>query len=699
MKRINKTVLIVILIVTLMIRFAGDTLFFIIDSLGSPASIVWKVFTTLIILIPVYFLFFNDKQIKYTEYSDKSDELYFNKIFRLSIISSGLFIIYLFLNYYGIQKLIEFNLIDLIICELFAVYTLISGLFILQFLYEWLSIRRHKKTTLYLIILRNVLFYFVIVEFLTTTFKSLDKPVVSVLSLLMLIFTAYVILVLAKKNQWIAILPRSQKYKLLWFSLFAMIITLSVSNIAFLSGTAMNISLIFLMPGSASFIAVTFGIATLYFLRIFLSTVASLPTSYIVERQTRELSSLTELNKIVAETIDLDELLNTVARLALNSTRGLAAWIELYSNDGKITISAVQNISEGQINTIDKTSVLENIFKSIEKPLLIDSIFENKEIASLNWSVIPSARALLAVPLHSGGNKIGTLCVLCTDEYGFESDDVKILKAFSDNVSIAIENARLLKDSIEKERYKRELMLAREMEEKLLPQVLPDILNYSVSAFSIPADEVGGDYYDIVYLKNGKPCLLIADVSGKGISAAFYMAQLKGVVLALARESTGAADILKKINYTLYKSIEKQMYITIAALVIEDSDGNITFARAGHMPVIFKDGNGVREYIPKGIGVGLADNSIFDAHIEEVSLKLLPDDIVLLFTDGVNEMKNSRNEEFGVESLKSMLYEKQYHNLIDFSFEIKNMISQFLGNEHQRDDMTVVTLSFNGGNF
>ncbi|MFA6571850.1 MAG: SpoIIE family protein phosphatase, partial [Bacteroidota bacterium] len=266
--------------------------------------------------------------------------------------------------------------------------------------------------------------------------------------------------------------------------------------------------------------------------------------------------------------------------------------------------------------------------------------------------------------------------------------------AFSDNVSVAFENARLVKDSIEKERYKRELLLAREIEEKLLPRILPKINNYSLSAFSSPAEEVGGDYYDLVHLKDGKPCLLIGDVSGKGISAAFHMAQLKGVVLAVAPESSGASDILKRINATLYGAMEKQMYITLSAVVVNDENGNITIARAGHMPFLFKHNGDITSILPKGIGIGLAEKSFFNANIEETDCIMQKGDICLLFTDGVNELQNHKNEEFGINSLKQVLRYEIHKNIENLLSDIRIQLKNYSGNVPPHDDMTIVALEF-----
>ena len=241
------------------------------------------------------------------------------------------------------------------------------------------------------------------------------------------------------------------------------------------------------------------------------------------------------------------------------------------------------------------------------------------------------------------------------------------------------------------------MFLAREMEEKLLPGVLPEIEGYSIAAFSIPATEVGGDYYDIVTLKTGKKCILIGDVSGKGMSSAFYMAQLKGVVMALAPESLSPSDLLSKINQTLFNNIERQMYITLSAISINDADGNISFSRAGHMPVFIKINEEIKTFQPNGIGIALTGSKLFNRNIEEVNIELSKASACIMFTDGINELRNSVNSEFGFDSLKQILKNSVYNSRAEsLIIEIKNNIESFLGNNIPHDDMTVVVLVYHG---
>jgi serine phosphatase RsbU (regulator of sigma subunit) len=302
------------------------------------------------------------------------------------------------------------------------------------------------------------------------------------------------------------------------------------------------------------------------------------------------------------------------------------------------------------------------------------------------------------VPLFSGDEKIGNLYVIHNDEFGFEQDDVKVLSAFSDNVSIALENSRLVKESIEKEHYKRELMLAREMQKKLLPQELPETRNFTLGAFSLPAEEVGGDYYEICRLADGNICLLIGDVSGKGMTAAFYMAQLKGVALSHAPQTNDPRELIIKINSTMYGSMEKQMFITMSALTIDPDKRIIKIARAGHMPAFISKGDKVEVVQPTGLGIGLAPGELFDRKIDIYTSEFEPGDSCLLFTDGVNELRDGGGRDFGYEPLEEIMLKNDYESAEKLIDNVIDRLREFSGNKPPHDDMTVVAVMCNKNN-
>jgi serine phosphatase RsbU (regulator of sigma subunit) len=251
---------------------------------------------------------------------------------------------------------------------------------------------------------------------------------------------------------------------------------------------------------------------------------------------------------------------------------------------------------------------------------------------------------------------------------------------------------------MEQERYERELRLAQEIQQRLLPDRLPEVCGFQLSAYSSPAFEVGGDYYEAVTLKNGNACVLVGDVSGKGISAALYMSVVKGIVLAVGRESNSPKELLERINEGIFGEIDRQSYITAIAVEIDATNSVLRVARAGHTPLAVRQKGKVSLITPKGFGIGLVKSSTFNAVLEQVDVPVTTDDACLLFTDGVNEATNQAGEEFGMENVLEILSHNYEHSQ-PLTGELLRSLLQFSGGIAQHDDLTFVAIVCrDGGN-
>ncbi|MBM2816027.1 MAG: hypothetical protein HW421_2789 [Ignavibacteria bacterium] len=694
--KFNRIYLIIAAVLIGLARMAGDFFIQIFLNPDNSIIIVWKFVTFALFSSSVLVFIFSQPIKELHQFEGNFEDDFFRDLVKLILLSLGLITGGLFIPERAFEHEVANNLFWLLISDVFTMYGIICGLIILHFVYKWLLIFKHKKTSTNIRILSFALGYFFIAFFIRDVLNLRENQVLSSLNKILFIIISVLLFFTAKKNSWIALLPRRGKLRLVGESLLGIIVSIIIFSYSRSdSGSLAKIFAVFL-PGSSSILSIPILYVIIFYSRLFLSALASLPTSQIVERKTSELSSLAYLNRIISETIDFENLINTVTKLALQVSNAAASWAEFYDKKtGEVTVTSAQIISLELIKDIHKRYNISEFFKKIKKSELISSVTENKEIYYLAEQRI--AGSLIVTPLCSVNDRFGTLVIVSPEEYGFEFDDIKIMAAFGDNVSVALENIRLVSEAVEKEHYKRELMLAQEIQKKLLPQEIPPIEKFSVSAFSIPSEEVGGDYYDILYIKDGRPCILIGDVSGKGITAAFYMAQLKGVVLSVAKEATGAADLLRRVNSTLYGAMEKQMYITMSSLVFDSADNSIIFARAGHMPTIIKSAKCTKLITPNGIGIGLAPQKIFDSHLDETRIKLYHGDVCLFFTDGINELKNIDGEEFGYEQLSEICENESSCNAKSFLDNLQIQLSEHVGTAHAHDDMTAVAIIFNDG--
>ncbi|MFI5007899.1 MAG: PP2C family protein-serine/threonine phosphatase [Solirubrobacterales bacterium] len=253
----------------------------------------------------------------------------------------------------------------------------------------------------------------------------------------------------------------------------------------------------------------------------------------------------------------------------------------------------------------------------------------------------------------------------------------------------------LLREQVEKERLEEELRIARQIQMSLLPaQGLAPLAGVRIAALCLPAAEVGGDYYDLLPLSETRMGVLVADVSGKGTSAALYMAELKGLVLSLSRIYESPAKLLSEANRILSANMDARSFITMTYAVVDTAARTLRYARAGHNPMIHLDARTGRTRVltPAGLGLGIDRGDRFDQILEEAEVPLVSGDIFLFFTDGLSEAMNVKAELFGEGRLRTILEEGEGLSSDDLKAMILDEIRRFVGEADQHDDMTLVIL-------
>jgi serine phosphatase RsbU (regulator of sigma subunit) len=253
----------------------------------------------------------------------------------------------------------------------------------------------------------------------------------------------------------------------------------------------------------------------------------------------------------------------------------------------------------------------------------------------------------------------------------------------------------LMREQAEKERLEEELRIAREIQMSLLPGgTLSTLPGMRVAALCIPATEVGGDYYDVLPLSDTRMGVLVADVSGKGTSAALYMAELKGLVLSLSRIYDSPARLLVEANRILAESMDSRTFVTMTYAVVDTAARRMRFARAGHNPLIHLEARTgeTRVLTPPGLGLGLDPGEGFERILEEQEIPLAPGDFFLFFTDGLSEAMNEGAELFGESRLRRILEESEGLTSEQLRSRILEEVELFVGDAAPHDDLTLVVL-------
>jgi len=261
----------------------------------------------------------------------------------------------------------------------------------------------------------------------------------------------------------------------------------------------------------------------------------------------------------------------------------------------------------------------------------------------------------------------------------------------------SIEN--LLQTAAEKKRLEEELRIARQIQMSLLPRGPIEVPGLAITALCVPAREVGGDYYDFFNVGDRRIGVLIADVSGKGTSAALYMAELKGLMLSLSEIYQSPRQLLLEVNRILSENLDTRSFITMTYAVIDLNEGLLTFARAGHTPLIYLSGEGdanvAQVLAPSGLVVGLripgAAQKFADL-LEEDSLPLNKGDVLVFYTDGITEAMNANSDLFGDSRLGGLITEHGHLDAADLRERILREIESFVGAADQHDDMTMILI-------
>jgi len=298
----------------------------------------------------------------------------------------------------------------------------------------------------------------------------------------------------------------------------------------------------------------------------------------------------------------------------------------------------------------------------------------------------------LAVPIVSGSRIDAVLLMGRHSPQAYGPSDLRALEAAASQVALMLENAKLSDRIVEQERLRRELMLATEIQKRLFPEKAPEMAAVELSGVCVPARGVGGDYYDFIELDGGRLGIALADVAGKGIGAALIMSVVQASLRSLAHSNGDSlASLASQINRLLHRSTGSSSYATFFYAQIDEKNKRLLYVNAGHNPPYLLRGNGageIEELAASGTIIGMFPESQY----EEAVLQLRSGDVFLVFTDGVPEALNPRDEEFGEDRLKSALRELAQFPVDEMASRLLQRLKNWIDDAAQYDDLTFVLM-------
>ena len=286
-------------------------------------------------------------------------------------------------------------------------------------------------------------------------------------------------------------------------------------------------------------------------------------------------------------------------------------------------------------------------------PLLIEDAARDPRVPRFRSEFL-QIQSILLVPMRFQNTVLGVLVVVNRiDDAPFIQADLNLLQALADQASVTIYYAKFNEELDKKRVLDDDLRVARRIQMALLPTKIPQAPGLEIAAFSMPAREIGGDFYDFVAIDDEHIGLTIADVSGKGVTGAILMSICRSVFRAHAPGCLSPGSVLKAINRIIIGDIHEDMFISMLYCILNTRTAEITLACAGHPRPLLMSAEG--QAVPveaAGVAIGLVDTDMFDRRLQEANVKLQPGDLWVLFTDGITEAMNAEHKEWGLANLQ-----------------------------------------------
>jgi phosphoserine phosphatase RsbU/P len=401
------------------------------------------------------------------------------------------------------------------------------------------------------------------------------------------------------------------------------------------------------------------------------------------------LRTLVDASKLINSSLDPETLLAsilTVAREELGVERGTLYFVDAERREiwAKITGSDV-----GEIRLPFGQGLAGSVAATGEAVILHDAYSDRRFDRTTDVRSGYRTRSMLCVPIYSREHQVvGVLQLLNKTTGSFGKLDLDFLASISDHMAIAMENARMHLEIVEKQRMERELQLGREIQSRLFPDAPTGISGVEISAISVPCFEVGGDYYDFLTLPDGDLGLVIGDVSGKGVSAALIMSSMQAALRVAAAIEQDLAHIVSRLNALLFQMTGGRKYVTLFVGRFSPATGELRYVNAGHNPPFVSDGSLLSRLGSTGRPIGILGGGTYTSE----TVTIPPGGTLFLYTDGLNEAENPDGEELGTERLAGIFSEASAMPPSDTTRDIIARITGFEQGVHATDDKTLVVL-------
>jgi serine phosphatase RsbU (regulator of sigma subunit) len=410
----------------------------------------------------------------------------------------------------------------------------------------------------------------------------------------------------------------------------------------------------------------------------------------VVDKVSRAITSLLNLGEVMkrlTRTFVEDMFVNTTSVMLFNAA---AAEYRVYLADGErksdVEDKAFRSdgpliqIIEGRRSELTRFDVMEDpkyravsstceaAFEAVHATLMIPLVFQDKLIGLLNLGEKKSGKA-------------------------FNRQDLDLLYTIANQGAVAIENARLFQENLEKQRMEEELNIAHDLQMSMLPASCPQVPGFAIAATSIPAREVGGDFFDFIEMGERKLGFVIGDVTGKSVSGALVMAASRSVFRMLSETEVTVGEIMARANRRTKKDIKTGMFVALLYAVLDPRNGRLSLCSAGQTQPIHLSARTGEAILVDTEGDTFPLGILEEADYRETQLKLAAGDKVIFYTDGIVEAMNKDEQIFGFDRLLEVVREGRSMSADSLLQAILDKVNRFSGGAAQHDDLTVIVVA------
>jgi PAS domain S-box-containing protein len=394
------------------------------------------------------------------------------------------------------------------------------------------------------------------------------------------------------------------------------------------------------------------------------------------------------------------ELLPAILETFARSHPGIEAALCEMGKNGYECVATTARLSDAALRQACVAALAPRGQEVLTLPILVPDRRSDAELGKIEWPGLEGLPAYAVVPLLVEEKSLAIVQLFGTPAFAtwFEQEKV-IVNTLAAQTAISLSNANNFQQLEKKARLQGELEVAQDIQRRFTPQNKPSIPRINLKGVYFPAYEVGGDYLDYFQTDSGNWVVVIADVSGKGIPAALVMTMLRSTFRAEARYETSAKKLLCAVNDLMIEDLDDKSFVTALCLIIDKEGRSMTYARAGHPPLLLQHGKHDSTPSPvnsKGLALGMVSGKDFADRLEEVAIELMPGDRFLIFTDGLLEAMDSERHFYGIQRLLKIMSGDSPHEPETVLKTILDDVRMFIRSEPYHDDLTMLAMEVTG---